>query len=109
MFRNNSRIYFQVTPIAQRLILFLQRVQIQATYDVLIQVTREMAKERVLHRMWKTNEQNITENQKLAELIVQKEGILEYEETAKREAREAHERDIAKLTASNSNEISAKL
>lgn len=76
---------------------------------MLVQVTRELAKERVLHRMWKTNEQNNEENHKLTQLITHKEGILEFEEHAKREAREAHERDIAQMTAKNANELRAKL
>lgn len=74
-----------------------------------MQVTREMAKERVLHRMWKKNEQNNIENQKMSELIAAKEETLEFEENAKREAREAHEYDVQRMIASNANEMKALL
>lgn len=79
-------------------------MEILSICDVLMQVIHELAKERVLHRMWKDNEHNNRENSKLTELIYNKESVLKVEDNAKREAREAHKRDIARLMEKNSKE-----
>lgn len=103
--RSNFSIFIKISVCAQKFLTLLHRLEVIATYDVLMQITREMAKDRVLHRMYKTNEQNHFENEKLEELIRNKKEVLEYEENTKRKAREAHERDIDKLISVNAKEI----
>lgn len=74
-----------------------------------MQAVREMAKERVLHRMWKANEENIGKNRKLSQLIANKEKILEQDNLSRQNLINEHEQDVAKLVSSNAKELRAKM
>lgn len=102
-------ILWQVSEAAERLLLFLRRMEVLSICDVLMQVTHDLAKERVLHQMWKEHEHNQIENTKLKKLISNKESVLKAEDDAKKEENAVHERNVVRLIEKNSTEIRAKM